>query len=448
MEPSRSNRMKEAGAVRECSVKTMPENRNSTAIYISSLEHLADEFKRLDLLLQRQVGKQQRPGTGSLEQFQGLVISEEEITALFAGEQLAEAIFTQASDGHEDQPWDDALYALDFKIQQRRDASRKQGLSLPLSTLTQLFHLSPFEERCLIICLAPEIDRRYEKVYAFLQDDVTRKRPSVDLILHLLCPTLPDKLAARSAFAPTAPLLRHRLLQMDDSGANIPTPLISRFLKLDDRIVDFLIESDSIDGRLSRGVEYLFGAPASESALYAQNTQGTQNVQDTQDEKKRIQTYLSELDQTGTDQCVMFSLVGPYGTGRKSLAQWINQQQGLPLLVADSSMLFDGSVPFGEMVRLLCREAVLQPAAVCIENFEYLLSDDSTARNNLKVLCHELESSCPLVFLIGSRSWKPQTWLKRSRFVELACSVPDETTRKQLWTSHLNACKDTFGQEK
>jgi SpoVK/Ycf46/Vps4 family AAA+-type ATPase len=85
---------------------------------------------------------------------------------------------------------------------------------------------------------------------------------------------------------------------------------------------------------------------------------------------------------------------------------------------------------------------------VCIENIDYLLSDDITAQNNLKVLCHELESCCPLVFLLGTKSWKPQTWLKHSSFVELACPVPDETRRKEIWTQHLNGCKDALGQEK
>ena len=71
-------------------------------------------------------------------------------------------------------------------------------LSLPY--LAQLFQLTAFEEHCLLVCLAPELDRKYEKLYAYLQDDVTRKKPSVDLVLKLLCETMPEKLAARLAF--------------------------------------------------------------------------------------------------------------------------------------------------------------------------------------------------------------------------------------------------------
>ena len=38
-----------------------------------------------------------------------------------------------------------------------------------------------------MIALAPEIDLRYERLYAYLHDDVSRRHPSVDLALNLDC---------------------------------------------------------------------------------------------------------------------------------------------------------------------------------------------------------------------------------------------------------------------
>jgi hypothetical protein len=70
--------------------------------------------------------------------------------------------------------------------------------------LAQTFGLSAFELDIVVIALAPEIDLRYEGVYAYLQDDVTRRRPSVDLALNLLCPSAETKLARRAHFAPEA----------------------------------------------------------------------------------------------------------------------------------------------------------------------------------------------------------------------------------------------------
>ena len=38
----------------------------------------------------------------------------------------------------------------------------------------------------LLIVLAPDIDRKYERIYGYLQDDISRKRPAADLIANLL----------------------------------------------------------------------------------------------------------------------------------------------------------------------------------------------------------------------------------------------------------------------
>ena len=43
------------------------------------------------------------------------------------------------------------------------------------------------EREVLVICLAAEVNLKYERLYAYLHDDVTKKRPTVDLVLRLLC---------------------------------------------------------------------------------------------------------------------------------------------------------------------------------------------------------------------------------------------------------------------
>ena len=46
---------------------------------------------------------------------------------------------------------------------------------------------SDFEMDVLLVAFAVEVDLRYERLYAWLQDDATRRRPSVALALDLLC---------------------------------------------------------------------------------------------------------------------------------------------------------------------------------------------------------------------------------------------------------------------
>jgi hypothetical protein len=78
-----------------------------------------------------------------------------------------------------------------------------------LRRLARAFQLSSFDLDVILVALAPEVDLRYERLYAYLQDDVTRRRPSIDLAFNLLCTSPEDKLARRAHLAAAAPLSRH-----------------------------------------------------------------------------------------------------------------------------------------------------------------------------------------------------------------------------------------------
>src|SRR5262249_25147953 len=83
----------------------------------------------------------------------------------------------------------------------------------PLSWLAGAFSLSAFEIDVVLLALACEIDLRYERVFAFLQNDVTRRRPGVELALDLLCASAPEKIARQTCFSPDAPLVCKGLLE-------------------------------------------------------------------------------------------------------------------------------------------------------------------------------------------------------------------------------------------
>jgi len=104
--------------------------------------------------------------------------------------------------------------------------------------------LSPFDLDVVLIALAPEYDLRYERIYAFLQDDVTRRRPTVDLALNLLCTSLADRIVRRAHFGPAAPLVQAGLLHLIRDPAQVQPPLLSQYLKLDDRVVNWLLGVD------------------------------------------------------------------------------------------------------------------------------------------------------------------------------------------------------------
>ena len=169
---------------------------------------------------------------------------------------LGDPLDPSSSEAHQDaddlptRPLHAALLHVSSRIEARRTASLHAGVYLSLPYLAQLFQLTAFEEQCLLVCLAPELDRKYEKLYAYLQDDVTRKKPSVDLVLKLLCETMPEKLAARLAFDPElspdqiSPLADDRCLAGRTIAFDFAFPETRR------PNVNFLLGFEQIDARL------------------------------------------------------------------------------------------------------------------------------------------------------------------------------------------------------
>ena len=79
---------------------------------------------------------------------------------------------------------------------------------LRLPRVASLFGLNPFETDVVLICLAAELDVKYERLYAYVQDDATRRAPGVDFVLNLLCRAPEERTAARSAFLSSSRLFR------------------------------------------------------------------------------------------------------------------------------------------------------------------------------------------------------------------------------------------------
>ncbi len=122
----------------------------------------------------------------------------------------------------------------------------------------------------------------------------------------------------------------------------------------------------------------------------------------------------------------------PYGSGKRLLAEAICHELKLPLLIAEADKIAGGQVPFEEALWLLGREAVLQSAALCIQDFDSLLADDKQA-SLLKSLLEVTKTFALTLFLLGTRSWKPLGLLNDIAFIDLEIPIPDDGIRKRLW---------------
>ncbi|MGQ4447686.1 ATP-binding protein [Streptomyces griseus] len=115
-----------------------------------------------------------------------------------------------------------------------------------LASLAREFGLTALDTEILLIALVPDLDDRFEAFYGYLNDDVSRRRPSIGLALGLCGVALSDP-AARARLAAGAPLRAGGLLLAED----LNRPFLSRALRVPDRVAAHLLGDDTPDPRLA-----------------------------------------------------------------------------------------------------------------------------------------------------------------------------------------------------
>ena len=183
---------------------------------------------RLDILIRREVLNlrlhQTQPGD---DEFRGLYISNEEVDELLSESLLAAGLVSSARITPDVlASLDNALLASQARIEAVEKSAEGCGQALRLNELCRKFGLSALEREVLVICLAAEVNLKYERLYAYLHDDVTKKRPTVDLVLRLLCSKVEERVGARRSFEADAPIIRWELITLhDDPNARRPVLL-------------------------------------------------------------------------------------------------------------------------------------------------------------------------------------------------------------------------------
>jgi ATP-dependent 26S proteasome regulatory subunit len=382
--------------------------------YEHSLEHLLEELTRIDLLIRARVLQLRMKDLDGPEEFRGLYISEEEVDALLASRVGQEP--WSGVDHPELHRLAEGIRSLADGIAEKTVASLEGGIVLRLERLATLFALSPAEVDTLLVCLAPELDRRYERLYAYLQNDVTRKRPGVDLTMNLIYPSFRGKLEGRRTFAPSAPLVYWYLLRLLEEPPAGQAPLLAKSLKVDDRIVSYLLGGDECDVRLSSCAHLVHG-------------QG--DVADWLPDAE-VERRLLELAR----RRVLFYFQGSYGVGRKRAAQALCRELGQELLVVDLNRMLGDGLPLEFGLRLAIREALLQGAAVYWDHFEVLFGEDRGALRDIVV--RGLEGYPVLSFLGGEGAWEPVGALHEVPLIRVEFPIPAYEARRRLWETQLD----------
>jgi SpoVK/Ycf46/Vps4 family AAA+-type ATPase len=319
------------------------------------------------------------------DRFRGLHISPAQVEALLAGPTAPAPPNPEAA-------------ALLERIEAEADDAEAAGADLRLRRIARTFGLAELDVELLLIALAPDLDSRFERLYGYLHDDVSRRRASVGLWLEL-CGVEPASAAAWRALAAGSPLVEGRLVVVEEPDR----PFLTRSLRVPDRVSAFLLGADAPDAAVR---ELVYDCPS------GPNDDGL---------AERLARAI------GGGARLAYVRERP-GTAAGPLAAAALRMAGLGVLALDLHRVRPDE-DLGALAALSAREARLAGAGVLAGPLDALGGRDAAAIRAIA----ELPTT---VVLFGPANWDP-AW---SRQVPYRCDseAPAPEERERLWTAELD----------
>jgi AAA+ superfamily predicted ATPase len=384
--------------------------------YANSIVHLLDELERISLIVR--AGLLKSRSLNNKEEFSYLYVSEKEMDNILRTVTSGHKANVRTLEVPEVKDLAEKRRRLELDLLEKKSITERRGHIPRLEKLARLFHLTRFNTDTLLLCLLPEIEPEYGKIYSYLQNDFTLKQPSVGLVLDLLCSSLEEKLSMKPEFTLQFPLMKNMLVRFDESTGDESLSVMSRLIGIDERILDYLLESDEIDSRIIPFTQKTECAPTPGELVLPRETKHLLGKLITQNNKNLV-CYFK----------------GPFGSGKQTAARTLSRELGLSLLTVNVPMLPADIKEFSTAISLVFREALLQDAGVYWKDFDTLLADDKKVR--MHTLVSALPESSTLNILGGSMNWDLCVTDLEKPGYKISFPVPDYETRLRLWRLHL-----------
>ncbi len=171
------------------------------------------------------------------DRFRGLYIPDEEVDRLLdrpPGGALAEPDRGAAGER--------------VRLEARADAAEARGQEVRLRSVARAFHLDDRDRDLLVVALAPDVDPGFERLYAYLHDDVSRRRASTGLALRLAGASPAG--ADRGRLGPAGRLVATGLVGVEEAD----WPFLTRSLRVPDRVGGHVLGDDAAEPEVA-GVE-------------------------------------------------------------------------------------------------------------------------------------------------------------------------------------------------
>jgi ATP-dependent 26S proteasome regulatory subunit len=392
--------------------------------YSSNDEYLRDIKALLDLYVDvaLKLRNENRKVSGGAEMiksfsFRGIVITDDEVENIVLASQLK---------NRENKVPSIMVKSLKHAWEHLENRTQKTtNVRLPMAEFFSCHNLSLLEKLCILTGLAIELDRKYERLFAYIQDDNTAKLPTYGLALALSLMT--EQLDVLDIYKTlNNSLVSHMLVDLDKER---PRSSLMIEISLRRRIVSLFIGDSGVDLTTEKFVYCCSPSDALEDLVVGKEfnnflLQTVENILDTKVPNKLIHIF------------------GEEGAGKKFHVQHVAKKLGMSVVFVDFAYLL--SVGLDRAVYLsgvLAFEAVFKKL-ICLYNVNIAESDMA----GLGLIFDMLFGSDNLVFALNNSPKFPISNYSRYKpFVDLEVKPLNLAERLQMWNNLSQ--KHTFQDE-
>ncbi|MBI1424592.1 MAG: AAA family ATPase [Gammaproteobacteria bacterium] len=382
--------------------------------YQDGFEHIMDELKRLDILLHLEKCTVTANARAAEQAFAGhKYISDEELDYLLSNPRL-DAEQTDIADHLQ------RLADLDKAIARKIDNTDTQTVFLPLLYVAGLFQLHWLEYQLLLLCLAIEIDQKYEKVYGYLQDNITLKRPSLSLLVSANSFRDIDQNILQGLINHTSSLLKYRLLHVNIDEQSCTGVLRSHFYRLDKDLLLFILYGCAPD-RL----------PVAAATLVSLPQHALADIASQQQYRDRLAAVMSRATMGG-----VIHLYGAAGSGKQTLVQMLLQGTTQMYVRIEAKVLF-AAEDYPQQLHSVIGRAVLHQLPILIVDLDRVGQVEHTQPQQIASLFALLAIHSLVVFSAGEQRILGDAIPDQGFLFQMEVDAPGDAEQGVLWRHYL-----------
>jgi hypothetical protein len=328
-------------------------------------------------------------------------LSRPDIAALCVTDEQVQSLLEALDAGVDD----DESFAADPVDEAGEQELRRQAFdALPLDVLMRTQSLSAVEMNVLLLCAAVETDRRYERIFAYVHDDLDRRQPSVELICAVLACEVERRLALRGELGRFGRLRRAGLLLPVGEARSE----LRQELRVAPALLHFLLTAEGDPASFVDPDEIVVAASSAAPAGIEANL------------------FVHLVSAMCSGEVSVAGLFGPRSAGHATCARAFAAAIGRPLrrLSAESiAALEDGMAAAAARgaIAWLDVDALTEPG-------NERLRDDVAAR---------LATRRTPLLMSGAHAWRPPGLLAARSYVEIELEMPDTQARTGMWDAAL-----------